>query len=202
MEKEIAKVHRRLRRSKLAIYVIIAFVALLTYLLIVVSRELASVQTSDSQAAYNIGNRNRSGDVPDVPFSPNCRVESFQYRDRCLPDNATDLNRWRIDPGETWYSASFECSWPGGRNLFEVNDVVYCRNDSRWQTNFGFYCQIPCRGIGVGDSCTRFTSESLCDQNRVGNGYKGEDCGWFQCANKCLTKGSPYELVCPRQIGI
>ncbi|OGK15069.1 hypothetical protein A3H80_00900 [Candidatus Roizmanbacteria bacterium RIFCSPLOWO2_02_FULL_37_19] len=40
MEKEIAKVHRRLRRSKLAIYVIIAFVALLTYLLIVVSQEI------------------------------------------------------------------------------------------------------------------------------------------------------------------
>ncbi|OGK15070.1 hypothetical protein A2862_01955 [Candidatus Roizmanbacteria bacterium RIFCSPHIGHO2_01_FULL_38_41] len=76
MEAEIAKLHRRLRRSKLAIYVIIAFVALLTYLLIIVSRELASVQTSDTMA--------QTGPIKVGQVSPGCLTEELEVNNRTI----------------------------------------------------------------------------------------------------------------------
>lgn len=66
MEKEFAKIHRRLHRSKFAIYIIIAFLALLTYLLIIVSGQISNDQAiqNQSQATYEI----QDGDVVDVEF--------------------------------------------------------------------------------------------------------------------------------------
>ena len=49
MEKEINRIHKRLRRSKFAVFLIIAFLALLTYLLIVVAGQVTTEEAINTQ---------------------------------------------------------------------------------------------------------------------------------------------------------
>lgn len=53
MDDEVAKIHKFLRRSRIATFLIIAFLALLTYLLIVVSRQVSSEQAFIFQPKAN-----------------------------------------------------------------------------------------------------------------------------------------------------
>ena len=75
MEKEINRIHKRLRRSKFAVFLIIAFLALLTYLLIVVAGQVTTEEAINTQPrAMETQIEQELDSMIDMSAEPNYRI--------------------------------------------------------------------------------------------------------------------------------
>ena|SRR3989338_707029 len=100
MEKEIQRLHRRLARSKFAVFLIIGFLALLTYLLITVAN-----QVKNNEAFVFMPRAVETADTsqPDAPF-PGLTCSNFQERIDFMRGQLQDLRRQLncpATPGQT-----------------------------------------------------------------------------------------------------
>lgn len=141
----------------------------------------------NSRAASSIDNPNQQGGgVPDRGGS--CGLATSRLYQRYVYGQST-----------RWDKAAYRCVGDQAERIADAEAQGQATRQ-QWATKLNFYCQIPCAGVGVGvgDPCTRYTNSMQCNQAPRYSGIARENCGWYICANKCLTKETPMDYACPQ----
>lgn len=99
MEKEVNKLHTHIGRSKFAIFAVVGFLAILTYLLITVSGQLASDTVTTGSSAYDSG---RGGATLPVEPGPDPITDQppAQCGELCSYQSTNGINNFEIECAE------------------------------------------------------------------------------------------------------
>src|SRR3990167_11228904 len=207
MDKEIAHLHTKIGRSKFAVYLIIGFLALLTYLLIVVSRGVSNEQAvnlpsqaseiadqSSDQLSYTPISIEETGidlsTIEQQATPQGCNYAAFMGFDgQTRKLVCKDENR----PG------GLECSYAGTVLCLDTGDahpisIDYCAEEEDWNdiaeniccSNTASICSATVYPHGRKEYCDAICRKASC----VPQVDNGGDWGWY-----CPLADNPK--VCP-----